>query len=140
VVAVATMNRLRGDARLGRTFIRYPANFSVEMRYGGRVFSGEATDVSRGGVMFLCADQMPPVGTMVGLRLFLPNTDHAVQVQARVARVEMSSGGTSSGARVGVEFSSFSGREEALLIAYLSRLDPDAGHRQPTVIKTLPPV
>ncbi len=139
-VAIETLNRLRGDTRLGRTFLRYPASFGAELRYGGRVFSGTVTDVSRGGVKMTCAQQMPPVGTEVNLSLDLPDVVAGVQVAGRVARVDLPSTQDVQ-TQVGVEYERFSGRGETELISFLGTLDREGkpGRRSTTIIGPPPP-
>lgn len=132
VVLVQTLNRLRGDTRQGRTFLRYSTRFPAEMRYGGRVFAGTAVDISRGGVMLTFADQLPPVGTEVGLSMRLPQSSGAVQVAGRVVRVDLPPPGSNE-SKVGVEFERWSSAGETELIAYLATLEGPA-HPAPTMV------
>ncbi|MEZ4272636.1 MAG: PilZ domain-containing protein [Myxococcota bacterium] len=119
-VIVQTLERLRRDTRVGRTFVRYDTSFAVVMRYGGRVFQGEVINVSRGGLMIRSGDQMPPIGTQVGVSMRLPGEVAPVEVQSRVARVELYDEGAS---KVGVEFENFVGRCEPIYISFLCTLD-----------------
>jgi eukaryotic-like serine/threonine-protein kinase len=132
-VLLETLRRLRADNRLGRIFLRYPTSFPVEIRYGGRVFKGEAVDVSRGGIMIVFGEQMPPVGTAVGLSLRLPTASLAIEVNGRVARVDLNKtdGNTS---RIGVEFERFASRTESELIKFLASLDKSNPARRNTMI------
>lgn len=123
------LQRLTSDTQLGRTFIRFPANFVTEVRYGGRVFEGQAIDISRGGVFVRCG-QMPPVGTEISVVMRLPGAAGPVEVSGRVARVHMDA----QGAGIGVEFESFAGRGEATLIAFIAEIDHHAPSRRSTVI------
>ena len=134
---VETLNRLRGNTRLGRSFIRYAVAFRVEVRYGGRVFEGVTEDLSRGGMMVRC-DQMPPVGTEIGAKLDIkPESGESIQVTGRITRVAIAKEG--AGAGLGIEFESFAGRGEADLIAFLTTLDNQAQSApQRTTIITAP--
>jgi uncharacterized protein (TIGR02266 family) len=114
---------LIGDNRLGRVFVRYTINLPVELRYGGRVFNCQSIDISRGGMM-LRSDQMPPVGTEVGVALKLPGVPVPVEVSGRVTRVDLPVGGTERRAGLGVEFERFAAGSEPDLIAFLRTLDP----------------
>jgi hypothetical protein len=134
---VETINRLRADVRLGRTFVRYAVSFPAELRYGGRVFAGHAIDLSRGGVMMRC-DQMPPVGTAVSVGLRPPTATGLLEANGRVVRVDLPKEGEHQLPGVGVEFESFARRGESELIEYLSTLDHSNRRRQ-TVILGAPP-
>ncbi len=137
LVVGEALKRLWADNRLGRIFIRYPMILPIELRYGGRVFAGESIDLSRGGVMFRC-EQMPPVGTEVGVAIKLPSSFGVVQMRGRVMRVDMPAPGSNeSRAGIGVEFERFAGRAESVLIAFLRTLDP--GAERTTVILGAPP-
>lgn len=131
-----SLNRLWADNRLGRIFIRYLMSFPVELRYGGRVFNGQATDISRGGTMLFC-DQMPPVGTDVGVSLRLPGSASAIQVTGRVMRVDLPKAGTGEArAGIGVEFERFHARGEGQLIAFLATLDPGSERRRTVILNS----
>lgn len=125
-LALADLGRaLLADNRLGRVFVRYAINLPVELRYGGRVFNCQSIDVSRGGMM-LRSDQMPPVGTEVGVALKLPGVPVPVEVSGRVTRVDLPTGGTERRAGLGVEFERFAAGSEPDLIGFLRTLDPAA--------------
>ena len=124
VVLAETLNRLLADTRLGRSFIRYPATFPLELRYAGRVFAGEAMDISRGGLMLRC-EQMPPVGEEVSVSLRFDQSGQPVEAGGRVIRVDLPRHeGEPPG--IGVSFERFAGRGEAQLIAHLGTLDRNA--------------
>ncbi len=131
------VQRLHLDTRVGRTFVRYGVRFAVEMRYGGRVFAGEASDLSRGGVM-LRSDQMPPVGTEVGVSMRLAGLSSPIEVSGRVVRVDLPGPHDGDRAGIGVEFERFSGRGEGDLIGYIVALEQPTP-RRPTVILGAPP-
>ncbi len=135
-VLIDALTHLIADNRLGRIFLRYPADFAAELRYGGRVFSGKAMDISRGGFMVRCSG-MPPVGSEVGVSLRLPTAPEPVEVAGRVVRVNLPSGGETHAA-IGVEFERFAGKDESALIAYLVRLDPGTERRQTLILKQPP--
>ncbi len=134
---IEVLNQLWADNRLGRIFIRYPMVMPIEMRYGGRVFSGETIDLARGGVMLRC-EQMPPIGTEVGISLKLPTSTPTIQVTGKVVRVDLPDGKGDKRAGIGVEFERFAGRAESAFIAYLAGLDP-TNERRRTVILGAPP-
>ena len=121
-VLLQTLTRLRGDTALGRTFLRYRSSFSVEMRYGGRVFSGHTVDISRGGIMIQCQEQMPPLGTEVSVNMRLPTATVPLEAHGRVARVSLDESNVS---QVGVEFEHFRSTGEGLFIAYLATLSAE---------------
>ncbi|OGR14090.1 MAG: hypothetical protein A2341_14630 [Deltaproteobacteria bacterium RIFOXYB12_FULL_58_9] len=137
VVLVETINRLRADVRLGRTFVRYTTEFPVEMRFGGQVFAGEAIDISRGGVMLRC-DQMLPIGTAVGFRL-RPQGFQPIEGNARVVRVDLPGKAEETKAGIGVEFESFFRKGETDLIAFLGTLDRTPPRRQTVILGAPPP-
>jgi CheY-like chemotaxis protein len=134
---VETINRLRGDTRLGRTFVRYQTELAAELRYTGRSFGGLAVDVSRGGVMLRC-DQMPPVGTTVSVRMRLPQSTTPVEATGRVVRVDLPEESGHQLPGIGVEFDKFAGSGEADLIRFLGTLDTTSPRRT-TVIMAAPP-
>ena len=70
--------------------------------------------------MIRSGDQMPPIGTQVGVSMRLPGEVAPVEVQSRVARVELYDEGAS---KVGVEFENFVGRCEPIYISFLCTLD-----------------
>ncbi|MEO0813518.1 MAG: protein kinase, partial [Myxococcota bacterium] len=125
------LNRLLADTRMGRSFIRYDTAFPVELRFGGRVFAGDAINVSRGGLMLRC-EQLPPIGESVSVSLRFPGEPRALEVNGSVIRVDMARQ-EGEQPRIGVSFERFTGRGEASLIGFLQRLDQDANQRQ-TVI------
>lgn len=135
VLISETLNRLLADTRLGRSFIRYPASFPTELRYGGRAFAGKAEDISRGGVMLRC-EQMPPVGELVSVSMRLPNAIGPIEVLARVIRVDLPRHGDELPG-IGIIFERFVQRGEADLIAHLGGLERDPKRRQTLI---LPPV
>ncbi|MBC7793630.1 MAG: protein kinase [Clostridia bacterium] len=124
VVLAETLNRLLADTRLGRSFIRYPTVFPLELRYAGRVFDGEAMDIARGGLMLRC-EQMPPVGEEVSVAMRFANSPFPVEANGRVIRVDLPlvENGPPG---IGVSFERFAGRGEAQLIQYLATLDREA--------------
>lgn len=130
------LNRLLADTRMGRSFVRYDTQFPAELRFGGRVFSGNAINLSRGGLM-LCCDQLPPVGESVSVSLRFPRLARPLEVNGTVIRVDMAKR-EGEQPRIGVSFERFAGRGEAELIEFLSQLDRDANRRQ-TVISGAPP-
>ncbi|MFC1609414.1 protein kinase [Myxococcota bacterium] len=136
VVFVETINRLRADVRLGRTFVRYASNFPVELRYGGRVFDGEAVDISRGGVMLRC-EHMPPIRTAVSVTMRPLHVNPPIEANGRVVRVDLPKDGHHHQPGIGVEFERFSRRGEAQLIAFLATLDSSQPRSQ-TVILGIP--
>jgi serine/threonine-protein kinase len=138
VVLAETVNQLRADVRLGRTFVRYNTRLPAELRYGGRVFAGEAVDISRGGVMLHC-DQMPPVGTDVSVSLRLPASSSPIEANGRVVRVDLPKEGEHHHPGIGVEFERFSRRGESELIEFLATLDHTSSARRQTVILGAPP-
>ena len=81
-----SVDELRNDTNAGRAFVRYEAQFPAEIRYGGRVFACQVTNISRGGGMMRC-DHIPPVGTEVGVSLRLPGSTLPVSGMALVVRV-----------------------------------------------------
>jgi len=123
VVIGDVLKRLWADTRLGRTFIRFAIVMPVELRYGGRAFTAETIDLSRGGIRVHCA-QMPPVGTAVGLAMRLPGIAVSIEVACKVVRVDIPVESTNRMAAIGVEFERFAGRAEAEYITYLCSLDP----------------
>jgi DNA-binding response OmpR family regulator/Tfp pilus assembly protein PilZ len=125
------------DNRLGRVFVRYAINLPVELRYGGRVFNCQCIDVSRGGIM-LRSDQMPPVGTEVGVALKVPGVPTPVEVAGRVTRVDLPTGGTERRAGLGVEFERFAGGSEPDLIGFLRTLDPAALAKRTVILSGKP--
>ncbi|MEE8408837.1 MAG: protein kinase [Myxococcota bacterium] len=136
---VETLNRLLADTRLGRTFVRYSTQFPAELRFTGRVFQGEATDISRGGVMMRC-DQIPPIGAEVSVHLKPPNATTTIQVKGRVVRVEPPSVQESERhlPGIGIEFDHFAGTGETDLIKFIGTLDPSFASRS-RVIMSAPP-
>lgn len=134
---VETVNRLRADTRLGRTFVRYQTDFSAELRYSGRPFDGTAVDLSRGGVMLRC-DQMPPVGTRVSVCLRIPEATVPVEATGRIVRVDLPKEGAQMLPGIGVEFDRFAGSGEKELIKFLGTLDTTSARRT-TVIMKAPP-
>ncbi len=135
---VNEMNRLLADTRMGRSFIRYDTSFPVELRFGGRVFAGDAINVSRGGLMLRCV-QLPPIGEAVSVGLRFPGSHRGLEVNGSVIRVDMA---RQEGElpRIGVSFERFTGRGEVDLIEFLSRLDQQANRRQTVIIGAPPPV
>jgi serine/threonine-protein kinase len=132
------LNRLRADVRLGRTFVRYTVNFPAELRYGGRVFTGHAIDLSRGGVMLRC-EQMPPVGTAVSVGLRPPTATGLIEANGKVVRVDLPKEGEHLLPGVGVEFERFARKGEAELIEYLGTLDQTNRRRQTIILGNTPP-
>jgi serine/threonine-protein kinase len=137
VVLAETINQLRADVRLGRTFVRFAACFPAELRYGGRVFAGEAVDISRGGVMIRC-EQMPPVNTSVSVSLRPPSVTPAIEANGRVVRVELPREGEHHLPGVGVEFERFSRRGESQLINFLGTLDHSSLQRTTVILGSTP--
>jgi eukaryotic-like serine/threonine-protein kinase len=130
-----TLSRLWADNTIGRTFLRYPVTLPLEMRYGGRVFAGQSIDLSRGGLR-LRSEQMPPIGTQVGVALRLPTATGVVEITGRVVRVDVPTA-KDHHAAIGVEFERFAARGETDYIGYLCTLDPLA--RRATVLLNQPP-
>ncbi len=137
VALAETINNLRADVRLGRTFVRYTVTFPAELRYGGRAVPGEAVDLSRGGVMLRC-EQMPPIGTVVSVALRPPTSAGVIEVNGRVVRVDLPKEGEHHLPGVGVEFERFARRGESELIEYLGTFGAPSKPRQ-TVILGAPP-
>ena len=133
------INRLRADVRLGRTFVRFATCFPAELRYGGRVFSGEAVDISRGGVMLRC-EQMPPVGTSVSVTLRPLDASAPIEANGRVVRVDLPEEGGNTLPGIGVEFERFSRRGESQLIAFLGTLDQSSPQRTTVILGAPPPI
>jgi serine/threonine protein kinase len=106
----------------GRLYTRHAVSLAAEIRYGGRLSTARAVDLSRGGVLLQCA-QIPPLGTQVGVMLRFGD-QAAAQVAGRVIRVGLVSVGTEEMAQVGPEFDTFAGQDEAQLIAYIRSLVP----------------
>lgn len=126
---------LRQEAHGGRIFERYSARFPIELRYGGRVFSGESIDISRGGMMLHC-DQMPPVGMEVGISLKIAELAAPIEVQGQIIRVGMAGEEQAGRSQIGVEFHRFAARGEADLIEYIRRFQSNA---QPALVQGAPP-
>ncbi len=122
------MSDLLADERFGRVFVRYEVSLPVEMRYGGRVCTFQATDLSRGGVM-MRGDQIPPFGTDVSVAMKLPK-GHVVEIAGRVQRVDLPKSDRAQGAGIGVEFLRFVGRSESLLIAFLRDLNAELSDKR----------
>lgn len=133
----AMLNSLIADTRLGRTFLRYPAQFLLELRFGGRVFSGQAVDVSRRGMMLMC-EQLPPVGEQVAVSLNLVSGRRPIAISGTVIRVDMARH-TGDRPRIGVSFDKFAGRCERELIAFIARLDQGSEDRQRNTELHYPP-
>ncbi|MCK5689075.1 protein kinase [Myxococcota bacterium] len=121
VVLAEIIRRLSSDTRTGRTFVRFPALILTEFRYGGRVFEGAVTDISRGGVMLNC-NHMPPIGTMVSVSMRLPNSATPIEAKGAVVRVDLPETPDAK-ASIGVNFQSFAGDNETYLIEYLATLE-----------------
>ncbi len=122
-IVAQAVDELCNDTNAGRAFVRYDAQFPAEIRYGGRVFACQVTNLSRGGAMLRC-DHIPPVGTEVGLSLRLPGSTLPVSGIGLVVRVALvKSQDSHDAAHVGVEFKSFAGRGEAILIEFIRALD-----------------
>jgi serine/threonine protein kinase len=106
----------------GRLYTRHPVNISSEIRYGGRLSTATAVDLSRGGVLLQC-DQIPPLGTQISVILRF-GEHRTAQVAGRVIRVGLVTAGDREVAQVGLEFDVFSGRDEVELITYIRGLEP----------------
>ena len=131
---VEVMDQLRADTSAGRTFMRYRTEFPAELRYGGRVFAGIAIDLSRGGVMLQCS-QMPAVGTDVGVSLRFPFSTPVAEIIGRVLRVDLVKSERGAEAQVGIEFTTFAGRGEANLIAFIRMLDQGHAPNKTIILK-----
>lgn len=127
------LEALKKDVRLGRTFSRYRTEFEVEIRTGGRVFPGKATDVSRGGMKIMC-EQMPPVGKSVSLTLKLPDNVGILEAHGCVARVDLHKRSDQHMSFIGVEFDHFSRRDETAYIAYLCGLAKSPWRRNTMIV------
>jgi DNA-binding response OmpR family regulator len=138
VVLAEVINQLRADVRAGRTFVRFSTSFPAELRYGGRMFAGEAIDIARGGVMMRC-QQMPPVGTTVSVSLRPPNSNVPIEAKGRVVRVDLPEPGESTLPGIGVEFERFSRRGESQLISFLGTLDHSSPERTTVILGAPPP-
>jgi len=125
VVILTTIQTLFADTRKGRTFMRFPSQLPVEMRFSGRVFKGICGDLSRGG-MRIYSEHMPTAGSAISILFQLPGYQALLQVTGRVARVDITSNPASGAEQhkstIGVEFERFASKCEAVLIAYLTAL------------------
>ncbi|MEO1171709.1 MAG: PilZ domain-containing protein, partial [Myxococcota bacterium] len=110
----------------------------VEMRFGGRVFSGTAVNLSRGGLMLKC-EQLPPVGESVSVSLRFEEGPRPLEINGTVIRVDMARR-EGEQPRIGVSFERFSGRGEAVLIEHLASLDDGANGGHTVHLGTPPPI
>ncbi len=121
VTIAATLNALNLTVHLGRTFTRYLALLEAELRYGGRAYSAQSVDLSRGGVLLRCG-KMPAVGSDVRLVIRLHGRE--IDMPGKVVRVQMPpDGARDQRAQVGIAFKPAELPEEEALIAYLAALD-----------------
>ncbi|TMA26485.1 MAG: PilZ domain-containing protein [Deltaproteobacteria bacterium] len=75
-----------------RAMPRYPASIPVSIESDDRRFAGRAVDLSSGGAFIRCKEKVD-VGSVVGMKLLIPQHDEPISASARIIHVAESSAG-----------------------------------------------
>jgi hypothetical protein len=104
-----------------RVAVRLSASLPVQVRFGGRVFSAEAINVSRGGMLIQTA-HLPSINTDLGVALLVDG--ERIEAQGVALRVVLGRDRDRHAevARIGIALRRFVGDSEARYIAYLAAL------------------